>query len=118
MVTHLKRVFKNCTPFRECTTEINNTFFDKAQHVNIAMPMNNLIEYSGNYSDTSRSLWQFKRDEIEDFDLTIDDNHISNNSSSFKYKSYKFYYKRKCCKNSCTTKIFGQFLEIIRNAVD
>ena len=27
------------------------------------MPMCNLIEYSDNYSDTSGSLWQFKRDE-------------------------------------------------------
>ena len=44
--------------------------------------MYNLIEYSDNYSDTSGSLWQFKRDEIEEnFDLTVD------NSSSFKYKS-------------------------------
>ena len=52
------------------------------------MPMYNLIEYSDNYSDTSGSLWQFKRDEIEgDVDLTVDDNHIPNNSSSFKYKS-------------------------------
>ena len=71
------------------------------QNINIAMPMCSLIEYSYNYSDTSGSLWQFKRDEIEDFDLTIDDNHISNNWSSF-----KFYYKQKWCKNSCTTKIF------------
>ena len=29
------------------------------------MFMYNLIEYSDNYSDTSGSLWQFKRDEIE-----------------------------------------------------
>ena len=27
------------------------------------MPVYNLIEYSDNYSDTSGSLWQFKRDE-------------------------------------------------------
>ena len=61
------------------------------------MPMYNLIEYSDNYSDTSGSLWQFKRDEIEeDVDLTLDANHIPNNSSSFKYKS-KFYYEQKCC---------------------
>ena len=26
------------------------------------MPMYNLIQYSDNYSDTSGSLWQFKRD--------------------------------------------------------
>ena len=46
------------------------------------MPMYNLIEYSDNYSDTSGSLWNFKRDEIEgDVDLTID------NASSFKYKA-------------------------------
>ena len=57
------------------------------QNINIAMPMYNLIEYSDNYSDTSGSLWQFKRDEIEDVDLTLDAQHIPNNSSSFKYKS-------------------------------
>ena len=50
--------------------------------------MYNLIEYSDNYSNTSGSLWQFNRDEIEgDIDLTVDDNDIPNNSSSFKYKS-------------------------------
>ena len=55
---------------------------------NIAMPMYNLIEYSDNYSDTSGSLWQFKRDEIEEnINLTVDDNHTPNNLPSFKYKS-------------------------------
>ena len=39
--------------------------------------MYNLIEYSDNCSDTSGSLWQFKRDEIGgDDDLTADNNHI------------------------------------------
>ena len=35
--------------------------------------MYNLIEYSDNYSDTSGSLWQIKRDEVPDnnADLTI-----------------------------------------------
>ena len=47
------------------------------------MPMYNLIEYSGNYSDTSGSLWQFKRDEIDNnTDVTND-----NNAPSFKYKA-------------------------------
>ena len=45
-------VFKNCAPFEKCRTEINETFVDDAQHINIAMPMYNLIEYSDNYSDT------------------------------------------------------------------
>ena len=47
------------------------------------MPMYNLIEYSNNYSDTSGSLWNFKRDEvINNADVTND-----NNASSFKYKA-------------------------------
>ena len=55
-------VFKNCAPFEDCRTEINDTFVDYANFINITMPMYNLIEYNDNYSDTSGSLWQFKRD--------------------------------------------------------
>ena len=75
--------FKNCAPFSTCTTKINDVFVDEANHIYIAMPMYNLIEYSDNYSDTSGSLWQFKRDEVppNDADLSID------NSQSFKYKA-------------------------------
>ena len=77
-----KVAFKNCATFNKCRTEINETFVDEADIINITMPMYNLIEYSDNYSDTSGSLWNFKRDEIEgDADLTI------NNASSFKYKA-------------------------------
>ena len=48
--------------------------------------MYNLIEYRDNYSDTSGSLWQFRRDKIErNVNLTVNANHIPNNSSSFKY---------------------------------
>ena len=75
--------FKNCAPFSTCTTKINDVFVDEANHVYIAMPMYNLIEYRDNYSDTSGSLWQFKRDEVpaNNADLTID------NSQSLKYKA-------------------------------
>ena len=52
--------FKNCAPFSSCTTKINDVFADEANHVYIAIPMYNLIEYSDNNSDTSGSLWQFK----------------------------------------------------------
>ena len=58
--TNTKVAFKNCAPFKECRAEINETFVDETEHINIAMPMYNLIEYSDNYSDTSGSLWQFK----------------------------------------------------------
>ena len=73
---------------KEYRTEINETFVDETEHNNIAMSMYNLTEYSDNYADASGSLWQFKRHEIEgDVDLTVNGNHIPNNSSSFKYKS-------------------------------
>ena len=39
------------------------------EHVNIAMPLYNLIEYDDNYSDTSGNLWQFKRDELNVDDI-------------------------------------------------
>ena len=44
-------VFKNCAPFEKCRTEINETFVDEADFINITMPMYNFIEYSDNYSD-------------------------------------------------------------------
>ena len=74
---------KNCAPFSTRTTKINDIFFDEANHIYITMPMYNLTEYSDNYSDTSGSLWQFKRDEVpaDNAELTI------NNSQSFKYKA-------------------------------
>ena len=50
------------------------------------MPMYNLIEYSNNYSDTSGSLWQFKRDE-KSINNGVPVNVNTTNSTSFKYKS-------------------------------
>ena len=76
-------VFKNCAPFEKCRTEINETFIDEATHINITMPMYNLIEYGVNYSSTSGSLWHFGRDEIiNNADVTNDDN-----APSFKHKA-------------------------------
>ena len=46
-------VFKNCAPFEDCRTEINDTFVDYANFLNITMPMYNLTEYSDDYSNTS-----------------------------------------------------------------
>ena len=40
-----KVAFKNCATFRKCRTAINKTFADDTKHINIAMPMYNLIEY-------------------------------------------------------------------------
>ena len=75
--------FKNCAPFSTRKTKIIDVFVDEANHIYIAMPMSNLIEYSDNYSGTSGSLWQFKRDEVpaNNADFRV------NNSQSFKYKA-------------------------------
>ena len=31
--------FKNCAPFKDCRTEINDTFVDYADFIDITMPM-------------------------------------------------------------------------------
>ena len=59
-------IFKNCAPFINCISKINNTQIDNAKDIDIAMPMYNLIEYSDNYAKTSGSLWQYFRDEPDD----------------------------------------------------
>ena len=51
--------FKNCGPFTNCISEINNTQIHNAKDIDITIPMYKLIQYSDNYSKTSGSLWQY-----------------------------------------------------------
>ena len=53
--TNKKVIFKNCAPFTNCISKINNTQIDNAEYIDIEMPMYNLKEYSDNYSKTSGS---------------------------------------------------------------
>ena len=48
-----KVIFKNCAPFTNCRSQINNTDLGNAKYLDIVMPMYNLMEYSDNYSKTS-----------------------------------------------------------------
>ena len=49
--------FKNCVPFTNCISEINNTQVGNAKDRNIVMPMlYNSIEHSENYAKLSGSL--------------------------------------------------------------
>ena len=57
-----KVIFKNCAPFTNCISEINNTQIDNAKDIDIVMSMYNLIEYSDNYANTIGSLWQYCKD--------------------------------------------------------
>ena len=86
--TGKKVIFKNCAPFTDCISKINNTQVDNAKDIDIVMPMYNLIEYSDNYSKTSGSLWQYCKEipavnnagNIIDFTNTI-------TTDSFKFKT-------------------------------
>ena len=80
-LANTKVAFKSCTPFKACRTEINDVFNIEADNIQIVVHMYNLIEYSDNHSDISGSLWQFKRNEIND-----NANMNTTGSSSFKYK--------------------------------
>ena len=42
-------IFKNCAPFINCKSEINNTEIDDAKDIYIVMPMYNITEYSNNH---------------------------------------------------------------------
>ena len=78
---------KNCARFTKCITYRNDDHVDRAENLDIIMPMYNLMEYNDNYSYTSGSLWQFKRDESPVTDGGNPDNVSKNNSTYFKYKA-------------------------------
>ena len=71
--------FKNNAPFINCVSKINGVKSDNAEHLDIVMPMYNLLEYSKNYKKTTGSLWKYYRDEPS--------NPLSSDSESFKYKT-------------------------------
>ena len=58
--------FRNCAPFTNCKSEINNTQIDNVKYTDVVMPLYDLIEYSNNYSKTLGSLSQYYRDESND----------------------------------------------------
>ena len=85
--TNKKVIFKNCGPFTNCISEIDNTQVDNAKDIDIVMPMYNLIEYSDDYLKTSRSLWQYCKDipALDDNNAVV--NFTENNlTDSFNFK--------------------------------
>ena len=47
-------------------SKINNTFINNVEELDIVMPMYNMLGYCDNYSITSRSLWNYYRDKLND----------------------------------------------------
>ena len=62
--TNEKVIFKNCAPFTDCISEINNTQISNAKDIDMVILVYNWIQYSDNYLKTSGSLWQYYRDEL------------------------------------------------------
>ena len=89
--------FENCAPFTKCIIKIDGTTIDEAENLDLVMPVYNLIKYSSNYSQNSRSLWFYLwlkiytrfmvlfmvKDEATNFNNNIANR---NNFKSFKYK--------------------------------
>ena len=73
--------FKNCAPFRICHVTINDEHVEKAEDLDIVMPMCNLLEYSDNYQNSTGSLYQSKRNEPPDNNADV------GNNTSLVYKS-------------------------------
>ena len=70
-------IFKNCAPFINFKSEINNTEIDHAKDIDITVPIYSLIEYSDIYSKTSGSLSECYKDKSKN---------NSADSESFKWK--------------------------------
>ena len=51
--TNKRVTFKKCAPFTNCIIEIYTTQVDDTQHIDIVIPIYDLIEYSDAYSKTS-----------------------------------------------------------------
>ena len=86
--TNKKLIFKNCAPFTNCISEIDNTQIDNAKDIDTVMPMCNLIEYSDNYAKTTGSLWQYCKDiPARDNNNLIAEFTAGNTTDSFHFKA-------------------------------
>ena len=75
--------FKTCAHLTKHITKIDGTTIHDAEDLHLVMSMCNLIEYSSNYSETTRSLLFYFIDKATNFNADIADN---NNSKPLEYK--------------------------------
>ena len=73
-----------------CISKINNTSNNNAEDLDIVMPMSNLLQYSGNYSMTSGSLWNYYRDEMNDDANENANNKMINYNKTITSKSVEY----------------------------
>ena len=73
-----------------CISKINDKLVENAEDLDVAVPMYNLLEYSKNYEKTSRSSFNYYRDEPKEHTIGDGDNAVNisiRNSKSFDYKT-------------------------------
>ena len=81
-----KLSLKNNAPFISCISNINGELIENAEDLDIVMPMYNLIEHSKNYRKTTRSLFNYYRDEPNS-GAERNINYSIKDSESFNYKT-------------------------------
>ena len=82
-----RAAFTNCHPLTRSVIHLNDEHVETAENLDLVMNMYNLIEYSDNYSDTTASLYQYRKQK-QPLDNTGNIADVTTgNSSSFKYKS-------------------------------
>ena len=59
--------FKSCVPFTKYITKVYGRTTDDNDYLDLVMPMYNILAYGSNYSETTRSLWFYSRDEATNF---------------------------------------------------
>ena len=76
---------KNCHPFTRASFKLNNEQVDTADNLDLTMNLYNMLEYSDKYTDTTGSLYQYKRPEPRDANGNVVN--LATTLSSFKYQS-------------------------------
>ena len=79
--------FKNNAPFTDCVLKINDVLIKNAVNLDFAMSLWNFLEYSKSYRKATGSLWNYYRDETNDFPANNDNSNPIINSESFKNKT-------------------------------
>ena len=84
-IDNTKVAFKNCHLFTRAVIQLNNEYVETAEHLDLTMNLYNLINYSDNYADTTRSLYHYTipHQNKNDNDAIQD---INNTSISFNYQ--------------------------------
>ena len=80
-----KVALKSCPPFTRALIKLNDQHVENAYHLDLAMNLNNLINYSDNYADTTAFLYHYKRpDQTKSNNDALEN--IADDSTSFKYQ--------------------------------